>query len=366
MNDSERDDSSKLDKYMTILNDLINKKNELGLDIVIEVEIVTKIHKLNNKQIYIDIIGSLPNTYQKQMSQFIKYVESLRAPRHLITMDFKINPYITEKFTSFEQISDVQTGEIVNFEILTNKVTLLCYYNVLKNNIDGFSYPYVSESMKYLHTLEKLLERNEGLRKRVNVASFTCNKEEVDFINRFILKKKLKYMEHYFISEYKLVDEKELSLGSDPLVILIDKNKIIRYFGNPLYTDIEATISNVYNGYHINYKYTDKPELLLTKDEQNETIEKLNKFYKETLKCERQCFSSFTIHFRKIINEPIVNFDKMRCSLITEVDNLTYSNKSYVDKLVEFVKTLNPKIEIDMNNIYSDLIEEDRSCCFCQ
>jgi hypothetical protein len=365
-NDSERDDSHKFADYLNILNDLVYKKNELGLDVAIEVEIVSKVYKLNMKRFYIDIVGSLPNIYQKQVNQFIKYVDSLRVPGDLIHMDVKINPHITDKFPNFQQITDIQTGEVVNFEISSNKVTLVCYYNVLKNVVDGFSYPYVSESMKYLHSLGKLLEGNEGLRKKVKVAAFTCNKEEADFINKFIWKKKLKYIEHYFISEYKLVERNELSLGSQPLIILIDKNKVIRYFGNPLYMDLELNIESLYNGFPMKFKYHEKPEMLLTPEEQNETIEKLNKFYKDGLGEQKQCFSSLTFHSKKVVNEPIANLDGMRCSLIAEVDNLTYSNKSYVDKLVEFSKTLNPKIEIDFNNIYMESIDEDRSCCFCQ
>jgi hypothetical protein len=367
MDDSERVDTGNIDQYIYILNDLVNKKKELGLDAIIEVEMVSQLSDLNEKRIYIDIIGSLPNLYHKQVKKFKKYIASLHLPKQLLNIDLKINHNITNKFPDFPQVVDVRTGNVLPFDIYPDKVNILCYYNVLKNNVDGNSYPYVSESMKYLCNLQKVLERNEGLRKMVRVVSFTHNREDVEFINKYIHKKKLKYMEHYFIAEYMLIDQNDLSLGSNPLIILVDKERVIRYFGNPLYTDLEGNVENLYNnGYLLSKEYREDEKLQLGRVEQQEAIDKLAKYYNDVLKNQMQCFSSFTLHYRKVINEPFANLDDFRCTLIAEVDNLTHPNKVYVNRLVELVKNLNPKIDIDLNNIYSDIMDEDRTCCFCQ
>jgi hypothetical protein len=366
MDDTQNDYNLLLEKYIPIINDIVVKIKELGLDIVVEMELVSKLYDLKNRKLYIDIVGSLPHSYNKQVSQFLKYLEQVKIPQVLLNTDVRVNEHITNKFIDFQQITNITTGELANFDIPTHKVTLICYYNVMKNIVDGNTFPYVSESMKYLSILNKLLDKNDELRKKVKVGAFTCNKEHADFIKKYIHKKKLKHMEHYFISEYKKLDPKDISLGSSPLVILLDKNKVIRYFGNPLYTDLEANINNLYGDVSVTYNYTDNPRKLLTTEEQNDTIDKLSKFYKDVLQNHMRCFSTFTLHFKKVIDNPIVKLSDMRCSIIAEVDNLTNQEKHYVDSLFSHMEDINPKVEIDLNNIYTESLDTDRGCCMCQ
>jgi hypothetical protein len=354
------------EKSINIINSILNKKKELGLDITIEVEIISKLIKLDSRRVYVDIVGSLPGSYYKQVQQFTKYIDSLNLPSDFVNLDVRIEPHINDKFKAYQQIIDVQTGDLINFEVSPLKVTLLCFYNVLKNNVDGYCYPYVSESLKYLVSLQRMLDNNENLKKKVKVASFSVNKEHADFINKFINKNKLRNIEHYFISEYKLFDPTEISLGSSPLMIMLDKNKVIRYFGNPIFNNLESNIENLYNGFSVNFNYAENQNLLLTQEEQLDTMEKLKKYFWDVLKGEKKCFSSFTFHLKKIIDKPISSFDSMRCTVVAEVNNLTFTDKFYVEKLLSLIETMNSKIEFDLFNIYAELLEEDRSCCLCQ
>jgi hypothetical protein len=95
-------------------------------------------------------------------------------------------------------------------------------------------------------------------------------------------------------------------------------------------------------------------------------MEKLKKYFWDVLKGEKKCFSSFTFHLKKIIDKPISSFDSMRCTVVAEVNNLTFTDKFYVEKLLSLIETMNSKIEFDLFNIYAELLEEDRSCCLCQ